>query len=73
MGKADDLARSTVTLTIEYRYSIVVISNQKLSKGLDEWKQKINLIAASVGQYITPCLRPRALNPRFSLAPECAI
>jgi hypothetical protein len=33
-----------------YRYSIVVISNQKLSKDLQEWKRKIHLIAASVSQ-----------------------
>lgn len=29
-----------------------MISNQKLSKDLEEWKKKIHLIAASVGQLV---------------------
>ena len=51
MGKMHNLAHSMVILTVEHRHSIVVISNQKLSKELEEWKQKTHLIAASVGQY----------------------
>ena len=39
-------------LRYRHRYSIVVISNQKLSKELEEWKKKIHLIAASVGQHL---------------------
>lgn len=54
VGKIDNLAYPTVILTVEHRHSIVVISNQKLSKDLEEWKQKIYLIAASVGQYRVP-------------------
>ena len=73
MGKMVSLARSTMILTVEHRNSIVVISNQKLSKDLEEWKRKIHLIAASVSQYLVPRLRPRPLSPRFSLAPECTI
>ena len=53
----DDPARSTVVLTVKYRHSIVVISNQKLSKDLEEWKQKIHLIAASVGQHLSVIAR----------------
>ena len=55
VGKMGNLARSMVILTVEHRYSIVVISNQKLSKDLEEWKQKIHLIGASVGRYHVPC------------------
>jgi len=57
VGKMDDPARSTVVLTVKYRHSIVVISNQKLSKDLEEWKQKIHLIAASVGQHLSVIAR----------------
>lgn len=49
------------------RYTIVIISNQKLSKELEEWKQKVHLIAASVGQHL---LCDRAFNQRFSQLPN---
>jgi hypothetical protein len=68
VGKMDDLAHSTVMFTTVSRHSIVVISNQKLSKDLEEWKQKIHLVAASVSRYsVLACDRTQ---PKIPPAPE---